>query len=219
MCGRYTFRKDTPEYYERVLNAQFPGIMGVMPRYNIAPGQENSVIHISPQGSTWNYFWWGLVPHWSKSPTTKYSTINAKVETIAEKPFYRNAYKSRRCLVPADGYYEWKPVAGKRQPYFIHTGQPFAFAGLWDHWEGEEADPFDSYTIITGPAAETVRDIHARMPLILPESAWQEWIEPETGPKRLSEILNSPVTELESYPISTQVNNPRNQGPELVQPI
>lgn len=121
--------------------------------------------------------------------------------------------------MPADGYYEWKPVAGKKQLYFIHTDQPFAFAGLWEHWEGEEAESFDSYTIITGPVAEAVRDIHAPMPLILPKSVWLEWMESETPSKRLKEILSEPVSELESYPISTRVNNPRNEGPGLIKPL
>lgn len=215
MCGRYTFTRKSPEHYEQVLNSEFPELQ---PRYNIAPSQDAPVIRFATQQTEMVEIRWGLVPHWSKTHTTKYSTINAKVETVSEKPFYRDAYRHRRCLVPADGYYEWKKVADKKQPYFIHLEQPFAFAGLWDHWEGEGADPFDSYTIITGPAADSVKDIHIRMPLVLPENVWQDWMEPETPSKRLSEILAAPVTEFESYPVSTRVNSPRNQGPDLIKP-
>lgn len=216
MCGRYSYTTDSTRRFEQALDASFsaPG-----PRYNIAPGEENPVIHESPAGYSMEAMWWGLVPHWLKDPQTKYSTINAKVETVAKKPFYRDAFKSRRCLVPADGYYEWRKTGNGKQPYYIHQGgEPFAFAGLWDFWKGEGAEPFNSYAIITGPATEAIKDIHPRMPLILPESTWKAWMDPETSPTKLARILAGTETDLQFYPISTRVNNPRNEGPDLIRP-
>ncbi|MDZ7734713.1 MAG: SOS response-associated peptidase [Gammaproteobacteria bacterium] len=215
MCGRYTFSGKGLDRFEAALDTVIAD--AVYPRYNIAPDQGNPVILKTPEGIAMQAFRWGLVPHWLDEPKTKYSTINAKVETVAEKPFYRDAYKSRRCLVPADGYYEWRQEGVRKQPYYIHQGgQAFAFAGLWDRWEGNES--FSSYTIITGPAAETVRDIHARMPLVLPEASWKAWLDPETPVNKLPEILDSAETKFEYHVVSTRVNDPRNEGPELIEP-
>lgn len=217
MCGRYTYTK--PDLYPFEHKLETGLTLDLKPRYNIAPSQQAAVIHAAEQGYKVSLMRWGLVPRWSKEPATKYSTINAKVETAASKPAYRDAFKRRRCLVPADGYYEWKQTAGQKQPYYIHLGcQPFAFAGLWERWEGEGADPFDSYTIITGPATEATRDIHPRMPVIVPENAWRAWMDTDTSPTKLADILASPVTDLQHHPISTRVNNPRNEGPDLIQP-
>lgn len=219
MCGRYSLTSTTLERFEQVLNqgASFsPGES----RYNIAPSQDNPVI--LAQSATYELMAmrWGLIPHWFKTPTTKYSTINAKVETVDTKPFYRDAYQHRRCLVPADGYFEWRKTDHGKQPYYIHQdGASFAFAGLWEYWAGEQADPFHSYTIITGPAADAIKDIHPRMPLILPSSAWKTWLNPETTTDQLADILNAPESDLRSYPISTRVNNPRHDSPDILQPI
>lgn len=217
MCGRYSFSGKGLARFESALNVALPELE---PRFNIAPSQDNPVILQASDGYVLEAFRWGLVPHWSKEPRTKYSTINTKVETVAQKPFYKESYRHRRCLVLADGYYEWEKAGDRKQPYYIHQGgQAFAFAGLWDRWEGKGAEPFSSYTIITGPAAAAVKDIHIRMPLVLPESAWRGWLDPETPTAELSGILEAPETEFQTYPISTRVNNPRNEGPELIRPL
>lgn len=213
MCGRYTLTSLSLRHFEHVFNSSFDPVPA---RYNIAPGQDNPVIFTSKFGRALGHFRWGLVPHWSKEPRTKYWTINAKVETVAEKPFYHDAFKTRRCLVPADGWYEWQKTQDGKQPYRIHqNNQPFAFAGLWEYWEGEGAEPFHSYTILTGPAADSVKAIHARMPLVLPEDAWKTWMAPDTPPTKLTELLNVPETDFDCYPVSRRVNNPKNEGPEL----
>lgn len=218
MCGRYTYTQPDLYHYEQVLETGFP--LSLEPRYNIAPSQQAAVIHAAEQGYVAALMRWGLVPRWSKEPATKYSTINAKVETVASKPAYRDAFRHRRCLVPADGYYEWQQSDGSKQPYYLHMGgKPFAFAGLWEHWAGEGADPFDSYTIITGPATRTTHDIHPRMPIILPEPLWKSWLDAATSPLKLSDILTGAVEGLRYHPISTRVNNPRNEGAELVNPV
>ncbi|MCS3902200.1 putative SOS response-associated peptidase YedK [Methylohalomonas lacus] len=188
-------------------------------RYNIAPGQANPIIHATAAGYQLGLFQWGLVPHWLKEPKTQYSTINAKVETVADKPFYRDAFRQRRCLVPADGYYEWRKTGDGKQPYYIHQGgELFAFAGLWETWAGDGAEPFESYTIITGPAAEAVADLHPRMPLALPERVWSAWLDPATSRAECQTLLEAPITAWHHHPISTRVNNPRNDSPDLVQP-
>lgn len=214
MCGRYSLSASSLGRFEQALEAEFDAIQ---PRYNIAPGQDNPVIHLAEGQPSLDHFRWGLVPHWSKEPRTKYSTINAKVETVAEKPFYRESFQSRRCLVPADGWYEWRKTGKGKQPYYIHRdGEPFAFAGLWEYWEGQVAEPFRSYTVLVGPAAVSVQPIHERMPWVLPEASWRAWMDPDTPRDAITDILDAPETVFDSYPVSRQVNNPKNEGPELV---
>lgn len=215
MCERYTLSGKGLDRFEAALDMVIAD--EVYPRYNIAPEQDNPVILKTPEGFAMEAFRWGFMPHWLDDPQTAYSTINAKVETVAEKPHYREAYQSQRCLVPADGYYEWKQEGERNQPYYIHQGgKTFAFAGLWNRWEGEES--FSSYTIITGPAANSLKEIHARMPLVLPEETWKAWLDPETPVNKLPDILNNAETDFEFHTVSTRVNDPRNEGPELIAP-
>lgn len=165
---------------------------------------------------------WGLVPFWSKGPDPKYSMINARSDAVATKPAYREPFKRRRCLIAADGFFEWKRVGNKKQPYFIRLrgGQPFAFAGLWDHWEDEGQEPIDSCTIITCDSNQLVGTIHDRMPVILPPKVYDEWLDVETKRTRLEALLKSyPDTLMEMWQVGLEVNSPKNNAANLLKPI
>ena len=182
MCGRFA-RYSLSRELERYFNAH-PAAFEIQPNYNVAPAQEIPVI-IQQEGERHiKKRHWGLVPFWAKDISIGSRMINARVETVTSKPAFRTALKQRRCLVPANGFYEWKGKAGSKQPYFFHlpSGEPFAFAGLWEAWESKGApsapDPYKSCTIITTDASEAVKDIHNRMPLILKPEAYEEWLDP-----------------------------------------
>jgi len=210
MCGRFTLH--TPEARIRdAFGLQHSALSGLPPRYNIAPGQDICIIRTAGAGPVLDMARWGLVPHWSKEPKTRYSTINARVETVAEKPAYRTPFRRRRCLVPADGFYEWKIVNGKKTAHHIRMrdGAVFAFAGLWDRWEGAE-QAFDSCTIIVMPANEVMRPLHERMPAIIAPAHYDAWLDPRvTGKAAIMPCLNpAPSSQLTYYPVSNRVNSP-----------
>ena len=165
---------------------------------------------------------WDLVPSWAKDPKIGNKLINARAETIATKPAFRSAFKSRRCLIPATGFYEWKKLpGGKKQPYHIEYGDglPFAFAGLWETWLGDGAQPIESCTIVTGEPNELVRDVHDRMPVILQDEDYDRWLDPkQKDPAALESLLVPyPADRLRLYPISTAVNNARNERAESIE--
>ena len=167
MCGRYNLTTDVQAIAEHFkIDECLFDPSSWQARFNIAPGQQVPVVRLTDKGRQLFLARWGLVPHWSREPVTKYSTINARAETVAEKPAYRDAYKRQRCLVPATGFYEWAQQGGEKIPHHISLadGRLFAFAGLWDHWQGEGAEPFDSCSIIVTEANARMRRIHARMP-------------------------------------------------------
>jgi putative SOS response-associated peptidase YedK len=165
---------------------------------------------------------WGLVPAWSKDAAIGSRLINARAETVAEKPSFRSAYKSRRCLIPADGFYEWlKPESGPKQPYRITLagGAPFAMAGLWERWEkAPDGTALETCTIITTAANEFVRPIHHRMPLILGATVHDAWLDAATPPDILSALPNPYDGALEAHAVSTRVNNPRNDDDACIEP-
>jgi putative SOS response-associated peptidase YedK len=220
MCGRFTLMLDA-----NGLQAAFPGFTPpprVEPRYNVAPTQP--ILAVTNDGqSKIDFFLWGLIPSWSKDPSMGARLINARSETLAEKPSFKNAYKRRRCLILADGFYEWRkdPGAKTKTPMFIHRQdrQPFAFAGLWETWHPGDEN-IRSCTIITTNANEMMASIHDRMPVILPPSAWEEWLEPaEQQPTALDKLLRPyAADDLAAYPVSTLVNNAANDSPECVLP-
>jgi putative SOS response-associated peptidase YedK len=223
MCGRFTL--STPpdalaDYFE--LDAP----VSVAPRYNIAPSQDVAVVRIDPDAGAraLDLVRWGLVPSWSKEPPgSDARMINARAETLTERPAFRSAYKRRRCLLPADGFYEWKKTGGAKQPYLIRmrAGGLFAFAGLWERWTGAEGAPLDSCTILpTGPN-ELVGEIHNRMPVILQPKDFGLWLDPEVrGPERLTPLLVPfPSSEMIAFPVTRRVNNPRNDDPSCVEPM
>jgi putative SOS response-associated peptidase YedK len=175
MCGRFTLH--TPESRIReAFNLQQSAPLGLTPRYNIAPSQQIPIVRDTDAGREMVMAKWGLIPHWSKEAKTKYSTINARIESVAEKPAYRTPFKQRRCLIPADGFYEWKVVDGRKTPHHIcmSGGDVFALAGLWDHWEGE-GESLESCSIIVMPANEVMKPLHERMPAIIAPAHFDLW--------------------------------------------
>jgi putative SOS response-associated peptidase YedK len=222
MCGRFTLTIDPTQLQEAFPWAEIPD--DILPRYNIAPSQPVAVIPNTGDQRVAMYKW-GLIPSWSKDPTIGDRMINARAETLAEKPSFRNAYRRRRCLILADGFYEWKqdPTRKSKTPMYIRliNGQPFAFAGLWEIWKSPGGDEVRSCTIITTQPNSLLEPIHNRMPVILPTGAYQEWL---TGEDRQPAQLNSllipyPATEMLAYPVSRMVNSPQTDAPELIQPI
>ena len=166
---------------------------------------------------------WGLVPFWADDPSIGNRLINARSESASEKPAFRQAFRRRRCLVPADGFYEWKKEGDGKVPHWIHRpdGRPFALAGLWERWEPDgDREPLFTYTILTRDATDELRSLHDRMPVILDEEAWEPWLDPDREPDELDAVVSRPPTiELGHHPVSTMVNSPRNDGPECIQPV
>jgi putative SOS response-associated peptidase YedK len=221
MCGRFTLAI-SPEQ----LREAFPWLEGQEAppqRYNIAPSQPVAVIP-NEEERRLDYFVWGLVPSWAKDPKIGNRMINARAETVAEKPSFRAAFRRRRCLIPADGFYEWKaePGSKRKTPYYIQleTGKPFAFAGLWENWFSPDGSQLLSCAIITTWPNDLMAAIHNRMPVILPEAAYDDWLAPgETSPEVLSPWLAPyPAEQMRAFPVSTLVNSPANDRPECVLP-
>jgi putative SOS response-associated peptidase YedK len=205
----------------------FPGFTvpdEMTPRYNIAPSQPIAVIPNNGQNRI-EFFRWGLIPSWAKDPKIGNRMINARAETLAEKPSFRVAYRRRRCLVLADGFYEWRKEAGRKTktPMYIRleSGQPFAFAGLWEAWRSPDDQTVLSCTIITTTPNTLVEKIHNRMPVVLAPAAYDLWLDPgEQSPDRLNEWLRPyPASQMSAYPVSTQVNNPSNDVPDCIVPV
>jgi len=220
MCGRYAFFSPA-EAVKRVF--ALDEVPELAPRYNIAPTQSVPAVRAAEGGSrSLAMLHWGLVPRWAKERAIGNRMINARAETLAEKPAYRDAFRRRRCLVLADGWYEWQAAPGGKLPWFIRLGdgRPFGFAGLWERWkEPASGEPLESCTIVTTAAAESIRGIHERMPAILPEQEWGRWLDPaclDTG--RLS-LLLQPFDQqaLQAWRVSRMVNAPKNEGPKLIE--
>jgi putative SOS response-associated peptidase YedK len=219
VCGRYTLTTPDLSAIGAALGVQ---LAPVPVHYNIAPSLMVPVIRRSAEaGIELATVKWGLVPHWSKEAKSAYSTINARAETVAAKPAFRDAFRRRRCLIPADGFYEWQQREQGKQPYFIHLQdrRPFAFAGLWERWERGGA-VVESCTIIVTGANALMRPIHERMPVILPPDAYRAWLDPARTPADLAALLTPYAgQDLVAEPVSALVNNPRNNGPELIRPL
>jgi len=220
MCGRFTLH--TPETRIRdVFGLEHREPLGLTPRYNIAPSQDVPIIRGSGTDREMVTARWGLIPHWSETPVTKYSTINARIETVAEKPTYRDSFKRRRCLVPADGFYEWPVINGRKVPCYIRQkdGDVFAFAGIWDRWENDN-DRFDSCSIIVMPANEDIGRIHTRMPAILSPVFYDLWLDERVTEKdELMRYLRSAQAGGQIfYPVSTFVNSPKHDDERCIAP-
>ncbi len=222
MCGRFTLTVDTAQ-----LQNAFPWAdvgEGIQPRYNIAPSQPIAVIPNDGKNKL-EYFVWGLVPSWAKDPEIGNRLINARAESLAEKPSFRSAYRRRRCLVLSNGFYEWQAEPGRKTkiPMYIHlkSGKPFAFAGLWESWNSPDGSNILSATIITTTPNALMETIHTRMPVILPEEAYTQWL--ATGdqqPEYLNHLLAPyPEEQMEAYPVSRMVNSPEYDLPELITPL
>ncbi|MEQ8787488.1 MAG: SOS response-associated peptidase [Pirellulaceae bacterium] len=227
MCGRFTLRTPAGVLVEQFRLESAPELA---PRYNIAPTQDVAVVrneHDTAQDDAARrelvLMHWGLVPSWSKDPKQGARMINARGETAAEKPSFRAAFKRRRCLVLADGYYEWQKTGGKhKQPFLIHRddGAAFAFAGLWERWKGDDGPPLESCTIITTSSAESTREIHDRMPVILDEADYDLWLDVQFEDRERLQQLLIPweSDELVAEPVSTHVNNVRHDDPQCAEP-
>lgn len=192
-----------------------------LPSWNIAPSQNVLSVRSQPETGAFQLdaFKWGLVPSWAKDQKIAYKTINARVETVDTSPSYRGAFKKRRCLIVADGFYEWKRAGNAKQPYAIQRqdGSPFAFAGLWEAWrQSEETDWLLTCTIITCEPNEFMTQIHNRMPVILPEEHFQAWLSGTAGKEVL---VPYPSDLISAYPISTRVNSPVNNDPDILKPV
>ena len=211
MCGRFTLNSNKDEladHYGLAGMATFTG------GYNIAPSAHVPVVRTAQeQKREAASCHWGFIPHWVKEPVLK--PINARAETLTGKPYFRDAFRRRRCLVPASGYYEWRAERGGKQPYFIRVKGAglFSFAGLWSSWQGPDG-PLESFAVITTAASDEVAHIHDRMPVIVGPDDYGAWLDEGGG-----NLLRPCALGMEAYPVSKQMNNPRNQGESLIQPL
>ena len=227
MCGRYTltmFQQQLAEEFE------IYELEHLQPRYNIAPTQSAPVVHVVGEGGKRELAMhkWGLIPNWAKDPTIGNRMINARAETAAEKPAFRSAMRRQRCLVPCTGFYEWKvldPAAKKpaKQPYYIRRRDEgvFAFAGLWDRWRSPEGEEIDSFTILTTEPNELMRNLHNRMPVIIPRKKYGVWLDTQLQDvEPLVPLLRPyPAGELVAHPVSNRVNNPKFDDPSCIQGV
>lgn len=228
MCGRFTLTQPA----EQIADAfNLPTAPPLEPRYNIAPTQPAPAVVIAggqPERE-FRLFYWGLIPSWAKDIKMGARLINARAETVAEKPSFRTALKRRRCLIVADGFYEWKRSETGKQPYYFYVGNsktpearsPFGFAGLWEHWESADGDTIDSCTILTTAANDLLRPIHDRMPVILQPQDYDLWLDPTVQtPEVLQPLLRPlPADIMDSYPVSSRMNNARTDDPDCIQPL
>lgn len=226
MCGRFVAAAP-PDQIARYFDAETPEAL-LEPNYNVAPTHDVYAVLEDGMVRRVEALHWGLVPRWAKTPSIGSKMINARAETLATKNAYKAAYRKRRCIIPADGFYEWKVVPGQKakQPCFIHRtdGELMAFAGLWEVWRGEHGgatEELRSCTVITGEPNEVVRQVHDRMPVLLPPSAWDLWLDPRVDdPVVLGELLvPAPASLIEVYPVSTEVNSVRNTGAHLLERV
>lgn len=221
MCGRYTLTVDAS-----VLATLFDlePLFEIEPRYNVAPSQPVPIVRTGPEGKReWATVRWGLIPSWAKDAKIGNRLINARAETAADKPSFRSAYKHRRCLVPADGFYEWVKTDGGKRPHHIRFAdrRPFAFAGLWERWTPADGDSVESCTILTTRPNSLVSDLHDRMPVILDPERFGGWIGkgPLSPDAAEAVLIPHPADGMEAVPVSSRVNSPKNDGPECLEPV
>ena len=222
MCGRFTLTVDPAELKDAFTEFNFPSQFA--PRFNIAPTQPILAIPNDAKNQA-DFFVWGLIPSWAKDPTIGQRLINARAETLGEKPSFRGGFKYKRCLILADGFYEWQAQPGVKAkvPHFIFLNdrRPFAFAGLWDEWHSPDGGLIRSATIITTEPNELMARLHNRMPVILDPADYAEWLDPAPRtPESLQSLLRPfPANKMSAHPVSTLVNTPANDRPELVVPV
>jgi putative SOS response-associated peptidase YedK len=220
MCGRFTVTS-APDAIRTLFH--YPEQPNFPPRYNVAPTQPIAVARLHEGRRQFVLMRWGLLPSWVKDPKNFALLINARGESVCDKPAFHAAMKRRRCLIPADGFYEWKAVGGRKQPYFVHakSGMPLAFAGLWETWTGPNGEELDTATIVTTEANRMLSAIHGRMPAIVPPEAFDLWLDCTKVDARTAEALIRPAPEglLEAYEVSTAVNRTANDNPKLLEPL
>jgi putative SOS response-associated peptidase YedK len=219
MCGRFTLATSGAQLATQFALAEAPQLA---PRYNIAPTQSVAVVRSGGAGRELVVLRWGLVPVWAKDPSIGARMINARAETAAEKPAFRTALRQRRCLIPADGFYEWQAAPGGKQPFYFQMadGAPFALAGLWERWPGTEGVLLETCTILTTEANDLLRPFHDRMPVIVAPTDYARWLDPALrDPEAVRDLLapyDSSV--MAAHPVSREVNRVANDGPHLIVP-
>ena len=225
MCGRIIQKTPPKQIALRfgVPDTNIRSPENFTPRYNIAPSLQIQTVRLMHNGERELLpLTWGLLPSWAKESKISFATSNARAETVAEKPAFRSAFKSRRCLIPVDGFYEWQATPTVKQPWYMSAKDDsfLALAGLWEHWEGE-GKVIESCTIIVTSANALMQSIHDRMPVIIPENRWADWLAPQTKPDTVKSLLQPYDSEaMQAWPVSTQVNSTRNQGgAEIIAPL
>lgn len=222
MCGRYTLSSPGDDVADLFALDAVPEIH---PRYNVAPTQEAAVVRQDPKGPRrLDYLRWGLIPVWAKEAAIGNKLINARGETVAEKPSFKTSFKKKRCLVPASGFYEWKAEGKGKQPYLIHRkdGKPFAIAGLWSAWkEPESGEWIETFTLLTTDPNELMQPIHNRMPVIVAQEDFGAWLNPANEDIEALQALirPAPADPFEAYPVSKAVNSPSNDSPACVERV
>jgi putative SOS response-associated peptidase YedK len=235
MCGRFTLATPADEWAALFRLDEVPD---VAPRFNIAPTQDVQVVrtpaglrehpglHLAPAGSPLPRevatMRWGLVPHWARDTGSSQPLINARSETVAEKPSFRDSYRNRRCLIVADGFYEWQVAGRRKQPYWIglSDARPFGFAGLWDRWKAEDGSIVESCAILTIEANDALRSLHDRMPVIVDPEHFNLWMDPDTIPWELEPLLKPrPEDDIQFFPVSTHVNYVANDDRLCMEPV
>jgi putative SOS response-associated peptidase YedK len=218
MCGRYTLTS-APE----ALRFRYEEQPNFPPRYNIAPTQPIAIVRLVQGKRQFALVRWGLLPSWVKDPKTFTLLINARGESVVEKPAFRAAMKRRRCLIPADGFYEWQAAGARKRPFYVHAklGAPLAFAGLWETWTGPNGEELETATIVTTRANRLLAAIHDRMPVIVPPQGFELWLDSAHVDATTAAALIAPAPEglLETYEISTAVNRTANDNPKLLEPV
>jgi len=222
MCGRYTLTQK-PGFDDFDLDmAGMEGPADFTPRYNIAPGQDVWVVHGNTRGDTPPRMRWGLVPFWADDPKIGHRMINARSESAADKPAFRAAMKYRRCLLPADGFYEWEKRGDTKQPHLIRLADesPFCFAGLHEHWQDEAGNELFTVTVLTCAPNPMMKNLHDRMPVILPRDRYEAWLDPDQqdGEKAAELLMPYPADQMMHREVTTRVNSPRHDAPDLWQP-
>jgi putative SOS response-associated peptidase YedK len=219
MCGRYTLKTPVEKLAEEfgfdASSVELP------PNYNVAPTRQVAAVLEESGERRLEVLRWGLIPSWADDPGIGSRMINARAETAPEKPSFRRAFRERRALIPADGFYEWKRTNGAKQPYYIHMKEerPFAFAGLWESWKDDGGPEIRSCTILTTKPNALLGEIHDRMPVILPAGSYDVWLDPEADRDELYGLLAPyPEDEMEAYPVSRFVNSPSNNDPRCIEP-
>ena len=220
MCGRYTYFP--AEFSDLRLAWNVDEVFDLKPQYNIAPTQEAPIIVQAAGKRTLELFRWGLIPWWAKDPAIGNRMINARAETLAEKPAFRNLLEKRRCLVLADGFYEWRREGKRKIPmrFKLKSGEPFAFAGLWDSWKQPDGSLLRTYTIVTTEPNDVLRPIHDRMPAMLSNNDALKWLAVDDEISHALTLLKPyPPEKMEGYDVSQLVSNPRNDSPECILPV
>lgn len=221
MCGRYVLKAALPDIARMLgMHVDLP----LEPSYNIAPTTPVPACRMErPERKELALMRWGLIPGWAKQADGNYLMINARAETVAEKPAFRGPIRKRRCLIPADGYYEWKSMQGRKQPFYfsMKDGKPFCFAGLWERWQPADGEPLDSCAIITTDANTLGAEIHPRMPVILATDDYDRWLDPQvTDAEAVLPLLRPfPPDAMTVFPVSTLVNNARVDESRCITPL